>query len=92
MDDAWAAFGPVARPLGVLAAAAGRRDEAAAQLRARGELAARWDAPGWELAAIADLAAQWRAGRRATACATARWRSRARSSCPGSRRRSAPLG
>ena len=36
MDDAWAAFGPVARPLGVLAAAAGRRDEAVAQLRARG--------------------------------------------------------
>ena len=36
MDDAWAAFGPVARPLGVLAAAAGRRDEAVARLRAGG--------------------------------------------------------
>ena len=36
MDDAWAAFGPVARPLGVLAAAAGRRDEAVAQLERGG--------------------------------------------------------
>ena len=55
MDDAWAAFGPVARPLGVLAAAAGRRDEAVARLERAAALAARWDAPGWELAALADL-------------------------------------
>ena len=55
MDDAWAAFGPVARPLGVLAAAAGRRDAAVAQLERAAELAAGWDAPGWELAALADL-------------------------------------
>ena len=36
MDKAWAAFGPVARPLGVLASAAGRREEAGAPLRAGG--------------------------------------------------------
>jgi len=54
MDDAWAAFGPVARPLGVLAAAAGRPDEAAARFAQAVELAARWRAPGWELAAIGD--------------------------------------
>ena len=36
MDAAWAAFGPVARPLGVLAAAAGRPEEAAAHFAARG--------------------------------------------------------
>jgi hypothetical protein len=54
MDDAWAAFGPVARPLGVLAAAAGRPEEAASHLDAAIELAARWQAPGWELAAIGD--------------------------------------
>ena len=54
MDDAWAAFGPVARPLGLLAAAAGRREEAAAHFAQAVELAARWDAPGWELAAIGD--------------------------------------
>ena len=54
MDDAWAAFGPVARPLGLLAAAAGRREEAAGHFARAVELAARWDAPGWELAAIGD--------------------------------------
>jgi hypothetical protein len=54
MDDAWAAFGPVARPLGVLAAAAGRADEAAQHLDDAIALSARWGAPGWELAAIAD--------------------------------------
>ena len=36
MDDAWAAFGPVARPLGVLAAAAGRPRRGRRALRARG--------------------------------------------------------
>jgi len=54
MDDACAAFGPVARPLGLLAAAAGRAEEASAYLGQAVELAARWDAPGWELRAIAD--------------------------------------
>ena len=54
MDDAWAAFGPVARPLGVLVAAAGRADDAASHFDDAIALAARWEAPGWELAAIAD--------------------------------------
>jgi hypothetical protein len=54
MDDAWAAFGPVARPLGVLAAAAGRPAEAAAQFDRARALAVAWRAPGWELAALGD--------------------------------------
>ena len=54
MDDAWAAFGPVARPLGVLAVAAGRPAEASRHFEQAAELAARWRSPGWELAAIAD--------------------------------------
>jgi hypothetical protein len=54
MDDACAAFGPVARPLGLLAAAAGRSEEASRYFEHAAELAARWHAPGWELAAIAD--------------------------------------
>ena len=54
MDDAWAAFGPVARPLGILAAAAGRPDEAGARFAEAARLAARWGAPAWELAALAD--------------------------------------
>ena len=54
MDDACAAFGPVARPLGLLLAAAGTTEEAAGHFEQAVELAARWRAPGWELAAIAD--------------------------------------
>jgi hypothetical protein len=54
MDDACAAFGPVARPLGLLLAAAGRPEEAARHFERAVELARRWDAPGWQLAAIAD--------------------------------------
>lgn len=54
MDDACAAFGPVARPLGLLAVAAGRSEEAAGHFEQAVELAERWRAPGWELAAIAD--------------------------------------
>jgi hypothetical protein len=54
MDDAWAAFGPVARSLGVLAAAAGDAERAGRHFAHAIELAARWRAPGWELAAIAD--------------------------------------
>jgi tetratricopeptide (TPR) repeat protein len=54
MDDACAAYGPVARPLGLLAAAAGRMEEASRHFEHAVELAARWRAPGWELAAIAD--------------------------------------
>ena len=54
MDDAWAAFGPVARSLGILASAAGRADDAGRHFYAAVELAGRWGAAGWELAAIAD--------------------------------------
>ena len=57
MDAAWAAFGPVERAAGVLAAAAGRPDDAAAHFAAAAERAARWGAPAWELAALADWAA-----------------------------------
>jgi len=53
MDDAWAAFGPVARSLGILAAASGRVEEAGRHFAQAVELAARWHSPGWELAAIA---------------------------------------
>jgi hypothetical protein len=54
MDDACAAFGPVARPLGLLAAAAGRAAEASDYFDQAAELAGRWRAPGWELVAITD--------------------------------------
>jgi hypothetical protein len=57
MDAAWAAFGPAARAAGVVTAAAGRADEAAAHFHAAAALAARWGAPAWELAALADWAA-----------------------------------
>ena len=53
MDDAWVAFGPVARPLAVVAAARGRADEAGRHFEQAVELSARWGAPGWELAALA---------------------------------------
>jgi hypothetical protein len=54
MDDAWAAFGPVARSLGILASAAGRPDEAGRHFAAAVELCVAWGAAGWELAAIRD--------------------------------------
>ena len=54
MDDACAAFGPAARPLGLLAVSAGRPEEAAAHFEHAVALASRWRAPGWELATIAD--------------------------------------
>jgi len=54
IDDASIAFGPVARPLGLLAAAAGRGDEAGAHFARAVELSARCHAPGWELASIVD--------------------------------------
>ncbi|HYI17842.1 MAG TPA: hypothetical protein VD836_03990, partial [Solirubrobacteraceae bacterium] len=56
MDAAWAAFGPAARAAGIVAAAAGRADEAAAHFGAAVALAARWGAPAWELAALSDWA------------------------------------
>jgi hypothetical protein len=67
MDDACAAFGPVARALGVLAAAAGRHDEAGRHFEQAIELAARWGAPGWELAAIGDWLERGAPAARATA-------------------------
>jgi hypothetical protein len=54
MDDAWAAFGPVARSLGILEAAAGRVDAAGRHFADAVALCARWGAPGWELATIGD--------------------------------------
>ena len=62
MDDAWAAFGPVARPLGVLAAAAGRRDEAGERFAQAASLAARWGAPGVGAGGAGGLARGGRAG------------------------------
>ena len=66
MDDAWAAFGPVARPLGVLAAAAGRHDEAGERFAQAASLAVLWGAPGWELAALVDWLGRARRAPRAT--------------------------
>ena len=57
MDAAWAAFGPAARAAGIVAAAAGRGDDAAAHFGAAATLAAGWGAPAWELAALADWVA-----------------------------------
>jgi hypothetical protein len=54
MDDAWAAFGPVARSLGILMSAAGRHDEAGRHFAEAVALAARWRSLGWELVAIGD--------------------------------------
>ena len=53
-DDPWAAWGPVARGAGLLAAATGRGAEAAAHFEAAMELAADWRAPAWELRAAGD--------------------------------------
>jgi len=54
VDDAVAAWGPVARPLGLLAAADGRPEDAAAHFARALELAERWDAPAWALRTIGD--------------------------------------
>src|SRR5262249_44713121 len=54
VDDAVAAWGPVARVLGLLAAADDRPDEAAAQFATAVELATAWGAPGWALRALGD--------------------------------------
>jgi hypothetical protein len=56
MDHGWASWGPVERPLGLLAAALGRRDDAAGHLERAVELARAWDAKGWERLAAAHLA------------------------------------
>jgi hypothetical protein len=54
LDDASAAFGPVARSLGLLAGAAGRGAETGRHFGEAVELARRWQARGWELTAIGD--------------------------------------
>ena len=53
-DDPWAAWGPLARGAGLLAAATGRAAAAAAHFEAAMALAASWDAPAWELRAAGD--------------------------------------
>ena len=53
-DDPWAAWGPLARGAGLLAAATGRAGAAAAHFEAAMALAASWDAPAWELRAAGD--------------------------------------
>ena len=85
MDDAWAAFGPVARPLGVLAAAAGRPDEAGRHFAHAAELARALGRARLGARRARRLAAQRRAAApRRTRCARARSRWRATSSCRGS--------
>jgi hypothetical protein len=54
IDDAVAALGPVARVLGLLAAAADRPADAAEHFGAAIALAGRWGAPAWELRAVGD--------------------------------------
>jgi hypothetical protein len=50
----WGVFGPVARGLGLLAAADDRPGDAAAHFERALRLAAQWDAPGWELRIAGD--------------------------------------
>ena len=47
MDHGWAAWGPVERPLGLLAAALGRPGDAAGHLERAAALARTWGAAGW---------------------------------------------
>jgi hypothetical protein len=54
VDAAWAAWGPVARPLALLAAADDRPADAARHFADAVRLAVAWDAPAWELRAIGD--------------------------------------
>jgi hypothetical protein len=49
-----AAFGPAARPLGLLAAADDRPGDAAAHFADAVRLATEWGAPAWALRAIGD--------------------------------------
>ena len=53
-DDPWAAWGPAARGAGLLAAAAGDPERAAAHFDAALELALAWTAPAWELRTAGD--------------------------------------
>jgi hypothetical protein len=56
MDHGWATWGPVERPLGVLAAALGRPEDAAAHLERAVVLARGWGAAGWERVTLEQLA------------------------------------
>ena len=87
MDDACAAFGPVARPLGVLDAAAGRHEEAAATSRkpSSSPRAGVLRGGSWPRSPTGCRAASHRRGR--TRCATAAWRWPANSASRGSPRR-----
>jgi hypothetical protein len=55
MDHGWATWGPVERPLGLLAAALGRHDDAVAHLGRAIELARGWGAPAWQRVAAEQL-------------------------------------
>lgn len=54
LEHLWAIWGPVARALGLLAAADDRPQDAAAHFAHAARLAEAWGAPGWELRAIGD--------------------------------------
>jgi hypothetical protein len=54
MDHGWTAWGPVARPLGLLAAALGRAGDASMLFDRAVMLSRRCGAPAWELRAIGD--------------------------------------
>ena len=62
VDHGWAAWGPVARPLGQLAAGLGRPIEAAAHFSDAAELARGAGAPAWELRALGDWVVSGTAG------------------------------
>ncbi len=54
LENTWAAWGPVARVLGLLAAADDRPDAAAAHFEHAVRLSGEWGAPAWTLRAIGD--------------------------------------
>ena len=54
MDHGWTAWGPVARPLALLAVALGRAGDASMLFDRAGTLSRRWGARAWELRAIGD--------------------------------------
>jgi hypothetical protein len=53
-DDPWVAWGPLARGAGLVAAAAGEPERAAAHFTTALELALAWSAPAWELRTAGD--------------------------------------
>ena len=84
LEHLWAIWGPVARALGLLAAADDRPQDAAAHFADALRLAEAWGAPGWELRVDRRLAGDRRPGRRtARSSSAAGCRSRASSALPG---------